>query len=1201
MIPLPPDWQELERLVARFARLYLNDDLAKRYLREGHTQYGVDVLAHDRRPGKHGARWAFQCKETKKFQPADLRAELTKLESSPVDVSHFVIVTTATVSAAVHNAAEKASTAALGVAVWDWTEFSERAKEAGVGPWLSAEVRSIARRRYAQRLIDDFERACVLYPRTDETNPRLAEVWVDVAPELLTSPQAGRAAVRPLEGWLADESLAEVVLVGDMGTGKSVSLLRAAERIGRRILEGDGERALPLRVLARDLTGRRAPEAMEAALPAEAQSLWQDPLTDWALWVDGLDEVRDPRERSTLLDELRGLKVQPRVLGVAVATRPGALDGVLPGATRLRLGAWSPTQAQALTQRLSPATRPEHVAASRTPLYATLEGVYGDPRHPSRGLEALLRAAYTDWAEERGHSPEAWRELRQGLEELALGATLSAEDLQTLAVRLFSLTEVQRALSEAEHLQVLTRDAANRLVFADAHVQTTLAAAALARCDDDALRALAERAALGDVLRLTLDRVLEEAPERVERLLPALATLEHHPVEGVLSWLDAAIDLLARGRQEAEAALLTWAVDLACSLVLQEGWPWVRAAARERLARLSGSPEPVWAALWERVQAHVDRPHDRARWFAAQEFSALPADAWRTLLTETPAVRAVAANKLANDLAAPQTVEALLWTLLDDGGGDLMRLPPAVASGSSLRKVTGEARARVVEVAKSLLKNGGQFGAGGAALALLPGEAEIADILSALRKLSYWRRTEAVFQAVDALRAEAGAAAWLAKHWPDAPTAPPEPWPEPPIQTALPERPPPSEDARADLIRGLVPGLLRGPDLARRLWRSGHLLTELCRAGYQQPERLTELLRAERLHFLQPEAQAALGRAALAHEAVATALLDAWPPRGVEGQYPGLALEPLILRDPSSPATAIYIAWLPHFPFAEPLAGALTSPSREVLEVSAVRDAALGWARALWEYATEGRPDAAGEVKRLHELSMGMGLGAIAPTWTTLQEVQTGLLDRARAGEGQWLGAALAAWSLDRGAPDELLDLAARRVRAQWSTLNERSRYEIPSLLHELRRRNAASRVAAVSREILRARWPAGMVQAALVLAELDGDLPSQSRALAELWPHLAWSPPRHDAERLLGAASAAWAAKLPVILDEHGVWGATDVFGVLESLVRVPLSEAAQRDIERVLRWFQARPLLWVRQREGLHSVRAADRAAQIQRALRS
>lgn len=1202
LLPLPESDEDLERIVARYARLHLLDDLAERYKRDGQAQHGIDVIARDRRPGGSGVLWAFQCKCTKTFEPADLRAELKLLASAPHDVAHYVVVTTARVSERVQDEAICACSAQTQVAVWDWTRFSERAIEAGLGPWLPAAVRQAARAAYASHLVDAFQHAHVLYPRTSSPH-FLRDVWVDPVPEPLSEVPTGVLATRRLSNWLEDPAVPRLVLVGDMGTGKTVGLLHAAERIGRRVLDGDAHCPLPVRVAIRDLIGRSAVEAITyTLLPCTAAvDLWNDPASDWLVWVDGLDEVRNPREASRAISEIETIAGHARVVGIAVVGRPAAMGSVLREAVQLRLGAWSPLQVCVTARRLAGATDEPVSARPAIPLYATLAALHVRSARPSPGLERLLAASYDDWAAERGLTSDVWQSIRPGLEELALGVLLAEDEFEPLAAKAFGLSEHVTALQRAEDLGILVRDASDGIAFADAQVETALAASALARRSDDEIRALAKRSDLADVLRLAVGRILEESPDRLSRLLPDLAGRAHHTAEGILGWLDAAIDLLARPG-DPNSHLLSWTVDLACTLMLREPFSWHREATRERMSRLAALPEPVWTTLWTHVQAYVDHPADRARWFASRAFADLAPAEWRELLFETPSVRAVAAAKLVDDVASPETLDALLWLLLDNGHAELSGNPPAVAAGASLRSVAGSPRDRVVALATALLGTGRQHSAGGAAVALLPGEADVGALLGALRSLAMSVKTKPVIDALEALRAVDGATDWLGEHWPDAPT---EPWIDlRTVNVAQTPDPPPSAEARRELLLGLAPGLLGDPARAQRLWGDHDLLTALCRAGDHQPDRLIELLRSPHLPLITPEGQVALGRAARANDSVAQALVEAWPTSRARlaSSYPGLALEPLIVRDPSNRATAVYCEWLPHFPFAQPLTSARMQASlaRDVLELPAVNAAARAWVRTLWRRATVGETADDGTTTRLHEVTLGAVLGATAPVWCEDNDICADILARAQSGAGQWLSAALSAWSNDR-APASLIDIAAQRLRALWREPDTWTPHEVPLLLRDIRRHGAAALVVDVADDILARGWGPGALQAMLVVAERSGDLAARSTELAAHWPRvsLTWQVDREDAVRLVEAAPSIWAARLEHALDHHGPMAADVALEVLELLASVRLDEAAFHSVTRLLTWFDERRLLWVRLGGSLHSVNSADWAMRLRRDL--
>jgi hypothetical protein len=1185
-IPRPADAVELEHMVEGFARVFLGDPLAHRYGRPGETQDGIDVVARDRRPGERGDLWAFQCKRTHAFRPKGLATELAKLAKSVHAPTHYVVVTTAPVSLRVEDAAIKASSGQRVVAVWSWDKFAVRAKEAGLGGWLPSEARRAHRVAYAKRLIQDFERAHVLYPRL--AGPALHEVWVDVAPLLLHAPPRGVASVQHLEHWLSDPGVRRVALVGDMGSGKSVSLLRAAERLAQRILDGDDAQALPVRVRARDLRpplGERplAELLRQAEVP---EALANDPGTDWRVWVDGLDELRDPGERERVLAALYRVSDELRVRGVAVSGRPASLGGLGPEAewVRLELTAWSPTQSAELERRLG--ASPDRFQRVRAPLYTTVRALQEDPPHPSRGLEHLIRVAYEAWPKERGQGAEGLRQHRMGLEELALRCILQREPLEDLAVGVFTLAGFAGALDSAQSLGILVHEGGS-LRFADAHVHAALASVALTRRSDDELRDIAARVEAKDILWLALDRLLEEQRERVVRLVFTEGVTFQRTVETQFGLLDAAIELIEGGRSD--EGLVLWCVREACALTLNELAPWVRQAAGERVARLAALGGLAWTLIRGSLVEGFDRGGDRAAWFDALPASALSEDHWSLLMLEEVDVRVVAATKLGEHVESSSVQTVLLWALMDDGY-DLQWGGPSIAAGRALRRVQGPGRQAVVDHAVPLLRWGAQFSAGGAALALRPGEAPVAELLNALRHLHLGCPTEpSIFAALQELRAQDEAAAWLAKHWPDAPEA--QPRAQSPVLTQpQTEEPPPSSSVRRAIRLATAPGLVRDPAFASALLGDWSTELALCRAGYDHPDALVAVLSRPHLPSFGSEAQRLIGRAAVAHQSVAGALIDAWDQVRHPSRYPGLALEPLIQRDMKGRAAQIYAEWLPSFPFAQILASDRTTPARFVFDAPAIRAAAKLWCSDLWAYATEGRVGDDGRRTFLHELTLGSVLGAAAPAWFDEASIVEGLLNRARAGEGQWLEAAAA-----------LLALAAVRVRERWSTPSPWSAEEIPVLLHELRFRGAGGEVEDIARRVYDEHWAPGLVQAALLLADLNDDLVARSRELAEVWPRfsLGWRVLPQQCDAIVAAAPEAWAVRIEQVVGQGYLLGAGEILVAMEALARVPLAPAVEASVKRSLAAFERLPLLWVVRPGGGASVNTADYATRIRRRL--
>ena len=122
------EWTELEHLVLRLAGDLLKDPHASYYGTQGHEQHGLDVMAEDRRPDGTGKRWVFQAKNflKTKLQPSHLKKLEALLEkySHRESIDTFVVVTTSTVSPAVHDEAKELSERLrLTFKVWSWEVF----------------------------------------------------------------------------------------------------------------------------------------------------------------------------------------------------------------------------------------------------------------------------------------------------------------------------------------------------------------------------------------------------------------------------------------------------------------------------------------------------------------------------------------------------------------------------------------------------------------------------------------------------------------------------------------------------------------------------------------------------------------------------------------------------------------------------------------------------------------------------------------------------------------------------------------------------------------------------------------------------------------------------------------------------------------------------------------------------------------------
>lgn len=1195
LLPAPDDPDSLEWMVTRFARQYLHDPLANLYRRKGHAQHGVDVLARDGRPNGGGALWAFDAKFTQQFEPADLQKQLGKLQGSPLrkEIRCYVIVTTAPNVVRAQDAA--ANVRNLRVAVWGWPEFSREAATSGLGAWLSTAQRREARAAWCKRLSEDFKQARVLYPLPTEVP--LHEAWMNHAPSLRaeartradgTSTGAETSGAGDLRYWLTDSSWPLLLVVGPMGGGKTVGLLRAGWEEANQI--GAIDRPLPLRLEAHELLGdgslsARIGRILERSCP-EAKDLWTDPGTDWWIWIDGADELRTARDLGQVEQAARTLSALPRVRKVVLCCRDTIERQLLTEVRRVVLGLWSPASSRRLAKRVS--QRPGRLLLGRlerpaTPLVATLAALHPDAHGSGPAAEAVLRGVLRGWIGRHGE-PMA-RDLRRGLEEFALLRLLDGRGARAVS-GLLGLERAGEVLDDGVSQGLLRRERGDGCAFVDAHLQTWLAACAVVRRRDDELLDWRSEPRLREALWLAVARIRAEDRSRALALLPRLLDRSADDPDLQLDGLDLALDLL---QDDVDPSLLDRVAERLAQGVQWEARPWFGDELVDRLQRFVRLGDEAWRAVWSRLEPWLRIPGRRADILAIID---LPRNRCLELLQEpSPSVRAAAVRKLRAWLDDEETLQTLFWMLLD-AGFELAFVPPAMEAGLALREVGR--RAEVVSSALPWLDRG-QLVGGAAALALRPGEAEVVQVLRALHQADAGFYANALREAARMWRSQPGGEAWLQAHWPEV-DAKRQPSNEAPIE-GLDGQLSPSEDGRRRVLRGLAPGLYRrGGDAVRLLWREPELVVELCRVAEDHPAPVTELLREHKHLFIRPAGQVALGEAALRHPDIEQALVDAWSRVSPPSSYPGFALEPLIRRSPErQELQQIYATWLPDCPFLGGL-GSWHAPAEDVLLLPTIQAAATALVEHLWAWSTVGHPNP--EKGRLSERTLGWVLAGLPRIWQSHPGIEGGLLQRAVHDEQDWLLAALIAWQ--HGPPPELVGLAGRKADGRWR-LREEVWWgnDVVTLLLALRRAGASAVVSDLAQEILDAGWPYGAVPAALVRGADPALLPTCSERVAGLWPrcqlHHRGEP--EDLLRLVAVQPGLWAERAHDMLEDHGLRVITDVLAILRQLVTLELPPAADRAVDKMIARFAQAPLCWFEEPWQWGAVNAADQATRLRR----
>lgn len=836
---------------------------------------------------------------------------------------------------------------------------------------------------------------------------------------------------RPLQDWLdaATQEQKLFVVSGEMGSGKT-ELMRHRRRELARMARNEPTAPLPIFMRARDLdteTMERESLASAASKQLKMQgdtlrALLADPATRWIYLIDGLDEAS-----SAVWEAVRALAGEPecRAASVVVTSRPAAIP-LGAGDVLLSLPRWNDAQVEFFLNRWraldasavtalqeSPHYRDARGELLANPLTATLCLAIVRQRGslpPSRAalFVEIIETLFQDWARERGGNPIEWQKIALAIERVALDHVRErhahvARDRLKQELRLISIhgvQELERATDRCFGVLVALEDGSG-YEFLFRGLAEHLAGAALLQPDQP-----------GDV-QTAVQRVVAAAyepwAEEVVRHAVGIAMERNRRAES----LDMLQLLIEAGRPRRDCAnqrlrplliAIRTAADLqekvggcarrllvaAFVCLLEEESYWVGDRVADAVQVLAAAGGPLTKALWRCCHHRLmESEHEPAAWYAAQRER--PAKWWlRALRHRDASVRAIACERLAAHVDDHEVREELGLMLLDAEG---IILSPALMAGAALRKATRDTHFEGIrEALVSILAYGGQLSAGGAALALRPDEAEPRALARALA-IAYEGTREILAAPVYELEAAPGGREALDAEWPAWREGLVETWQRltmmvtPMAADQLTKHRPVSHHVRRRMIRAFATGFhhldATEVDAAQARHMDGSI-EELCRAIYYRPATLLPRLRLNEYNgpLIPVDAQRELGRAAAKHTLVRDALLAAWEQnpeaRRRRNPYPGVALEPLVLRRDEE-AIAVYAAWLPESPYTWPFAA--PSPDRAVFEIATIKEAALAGARYTWDYATRGRMEKDGERRTLAPLTTSIELHHRWPAW----------------------------------------------------------------------------------------------------------------------------------------------------------------------------------------------------------------------------
>ncbi|WP_437909611.1 restriction endonuclease [Sorangium sp. So ce327] len=1255
-IPPPDDWKTLERTIARFARDYLGDPHAALYGRQGQGQHGLDVLARDRRPAGTGRLWAFQAKNyiAKRLIPAELENVVRLLQSfqNRQDIDTVVVVTTAPVSAKVQDKARQLSrNHQVDLQVWDWEHFSELLlQHCGSGPWLSQQDRTGLRQGYCAQACRELRQAGPLYPlplrRPGAGDIRLEEVLVQQVLRLAShggalpaEPQRASGdrspgSTRPprhegtLVEWLTPRSTGKplILVLAPMGAGKTVALLHAASQLAERAAS-DEAAPLPLRIRAAELAGAQL-DSLIAHMPFDGLArLWADPLCQWIVLVDGLDEVEE-RIQHAVLQKITALHGRRSVEAVAVTCRTSHLHPLLlPEATQVELPAWreqdwqefSSLWARHMERQGRGAPAKAAIASSsmhENPLCSTLIALQQPEQTSETAGRARLFRRLTDdlfrrWAEDR--DPSAWQRLTEAFEQVALdalaqgGRPLPRSVLEAALAQVVRVAEVEPAIETAELTLGLIRQVhGDAWEFPLRPMAEYLAAGALLRRSDQEFMTTAGKPWAGEVTRLALDRCWDTDPRRALKLLSGL--LDPVPTDAGDARLRRTLVAIeaARDRERASAPIASKLASALFVWVTDETSAWQRRRVGAEVRRIALDGGRVWEELWPKLKPVLLASGHRASWLA--EHGQGDAEAWAERLYEQdPTVRAVAISRLAHWKEEAEVRDILFWEVQDEGYSMESSAwgRPAFVAAEVLRHAPRSDGDR--EYLQVLLAHGRWLSSEAAALALLPGEADTHALLTKLKELvSRGEHRPSAYRAIEAHGSIPEGRAWLERHWPEAlrPDFAPS---RPAVERTAGDSSfaPPSSLVRQELLQIVAEGFLKR-DVQEALalmpaWPNDRMHA-LCLAAEHVPEAALHLLESSGSIAMPAGSQDALGRAALRHPEISRALVARWR-NGVDvedpSSFPGVALEPLAARGEPD-AVAVYAAWLPHNPFMAPLIP-WCPPSQRALHHPSIRAAAMASARDAWDYATRGRPDSDGKMVKLHPAGLGLRLRGLWPAWENDREIMEDLIAWAHGTDRDRFDASLQAW-MEGDFPEEVASELERRIcdTAGWPSEEPFFSFDLSRWLSAAVRARMLPKIERMLALLVASTDPNPLIhQATSYLILLH---PEEAALLAEraasLRPFLndddqGLEP--DDAQRLLAAAPEAWGRACLEALRDHDQAVALPFLRMARRLWSHLSDSALRGELVRATRRLTDDDLPWVSTDIRWPCVRLSDAAEEL------
>jgi hypothetical protein len=753
-----------------------------------------------------------------------------------------------------------------------------------------------------------------------------------------------------VNSWHESASDTSIILVGEIGSGKTELLLRRY-RDALKLAEADPTRPLPLWLPVSRLPASFDIHDLHRQLHFTADEFTQLIRSEQAtflIFLDGYDEA--PARAQQILD------ITQDALGrclrrVEVSTRPGFAPRV-PRAKTVKISPWTDDQSALFQQLWAEHIDPAAVRALRaSPSYDRLRTNLTNPLFASlcahiaasrpeclRSRTAIFRAvldlAFHRWAPDRVTDPRAPlrspNEILDLLQPLALAAIRGEEPI-------LKGPELRKAILKNEDFPTPTEDLlrgyygviapveGGDYIFTIRGLAEYLAGRALLSGDQEQL-VRASRESWGvEPVRHALALRHAADPNDAHQLLARLIRDEGEDdiavVNGHLRPVMIAALAASDLAPEIPADLTATIVNAVLRRVTEETTSWVGEVMLQVVRSFIRADHELARQIRARMVATaLDHSSPRSHWFETAEALSVN-DLLNALAERDPAVRSAVCRRLRAHVDIPEVQQAL-WSQIFDGQDDGPTLP-SIAAGLTLHHATrGPAFEPTLKRLTDTAANGDQLASFSASLALLPGEAPHEVLIAAFQ--NGFQAAYYIPEVISALAAAPDGEHALDKHWPKWRDPPPNHAEQaPPQPTAQRAAPPPSWSTRSRIAETLAITLdLIEPAQLEALLQDPEIRHSLAHEAMRFPERALETVLPA---FLAGATLCRRGRAAihelgrnndLAAEIVLRSLRGCLTEPGTAARYfPGRAVEGLILRG-NTEALSLYARWLVGSPYS---------------------------------------------------------------------------------------------------------------------------------------------------------------------------------------------------------------------------------------------------------------------------------------------